>query len=71
MCATDANKVQGMKRCTTYAVQHYSVGPPLTHLRNAIKMAFGWRADGGPLLDVFWEKFWHPTKMFVVSLVIF
>ena len=33
----------------------FSVGQPSTRQRNAIRMAFRWRADGGPLLDVYWE----------------
>ena len=33
-----------------------SVGPPSAHQRNAIQMAFHWRADGGPLLDVYWKS---------------
>ena len=34
----------------------HNVGPPSACQRNAIKMAFRWRADGGPLLDINWEK---------------
>ena len=32
----------------------YSVGPPSARQRNAIRMAFRWRADGGPLLVIYW-----------------
>ena len=32
----------------------YSVGPPSTRQRNAIQMAFRWRADGGLFSDVYW-----------------
>ena len=44
--------------CLMYSVATqlaFSVGPPSTRQRNAIRMAFRWRADGGPLLDVYWE----------------
>ena len=32
----------------------YSVEPTSACQRNAIRMAFRWRADGGPLLHVYW-----------------
>ena len=31
----------------------FNVGPPSSRQRNAILMAFRWRADDGPLLVVF------------------
>ena len=35
--------------------QHiHSVRSPSAHQRNTIQMAFRWRADGGPLLDIYW-----------------
>ena len=59
------------KRCTTYAAQHYSVGQRLTHQRNAIRMAFRWWADGGLLLDVYWETSGTPQNVYCLGLVIF
>ena len=52
----------------------FSVGPPSARQRNAIQMAFRWRADGGPHLNVYWDmqnicnetdsSFEHPKHMF-------
>ena len=34
----------------------HNIGPPSARQRNAIQMAFRWRTDSGPLLDVYWDK---------------
>ena len=36
----------------TVSDQSHGVGPPSSGQRNAIRMAFRWREDGGPLSDV-------------------
>ena len=33
----------------------YSFRPPSARQQNAIQMAFRWRADDGPLLEVYWN----------------
>ena len=40
---------------TTPSQPAYSIGPPSARQRNAFSMAFRWRDDGDPLLDVFWD----------------
>ena len=39
---------------TTYTQPASNLGPLSARQRNAIRMAFRWRADGGPILHAYW-----------------
>ena len=39
-----------------------NLGPPSVRQRNAIWMAFRWRADSGPILHAYWDSLRHPYE---------
>ena len=42
------SKYVGLTQLSSHPAYMYSVGPPSARQRNAIQMAFRWRADDGP-----------------------
>ena len=67
-------RLNNMSECTctvcpklsdsTMAQPEYSVGPSSVRQRNAISMAFRWRADVGPLLDAYCGRGGGGTELY-------